>query len=234
MRPTSSPCAPAEGCSEQSSMPLTSAEHACCRRCHITSSVPCASSSGVCGCSLQETRAGARGPLVDLRVVFHGARPERVELRVDAEVPLRQPRKCRYASGSLTSGSSAARARATAPKSGARVDVGHVELRQRTLCVRRERSKMGGSRNLMPRGWDAHALMCSGAYLPRRPPLVVPRGLFRGAGGAAGPSGLPSSLFSLSQSPPPTRPLPAPPIDARSGFTLRCFTPPTDRRPRPS
>src|SRR5687767_2894397 len=32
-----------------------------------------------------------RGPLVDFGVVFHRARPERIKLRVDAEVPLREP-----------------------------------------------------------------------------------------------------------------------------------------------
>src|SRR5262249_27715730 len=71
----------------------------------------------------------ARRPLVDLRVVFHRARPERVKLRVDAEVPLREPEEVaiRLRLAHLWQpGRVAPRERSVGR---ARIDVGGVELR---------------------------------------------------------------------------------------------------------
>ena len=69
-------------------MPHISAEHAA-RGGTSARARPARARPGVSGCSRAKP-GQARRPLVDLRVVLHRARPERIELRVDAEVPLRE------------------------------------------------------------------------------------------------------------------------------------------------
>ena len=90
IRPVSSPCEPAAGCSVTAGRPATSAR-ICCSS-HISSSAPCAPSSSWCGWRL--ANPGSRDDaLVDPRVVLHRARAERVEARVDAEVPVGEVRE---------------------------------------------------------------------------------------------------------------------------------------------
>lgn len=167
--------------------------------------------------------------------------------------------KCRNASGSLTSGNAAGVLRASEPKSllasASGTSSGAIEPPKRFAAPR---SKMGGSRNLVPRGcvrvmsfsWGlerrapqaTRSSKCKIRRLgakdaARRPaaPTVEPRFEAKGAEGnpkpqllnqgEAGSSGLPFSVFSPSHSPPPTSAAPLPPIELRSGLTLRCFTP---------
>ncbi len=59
---------------------------------YITWSAPCASSSGVKGCSSRELAPHCHR-IVDARVVLHRARAERIEAQVDAERPLRELRE---------------------------------------------------------------------------------------------------------------------------------------------
>ena len=88
MIPVSSPCAPAEGWSEQPSIPLTS-QSICGELPH---DLERALRQRVGRHRVEPEEAGdPRRPLVDLGVVLHRARPERIELRVDAEIPLREP-----------------------------------------------------------------------------------------------------------------------------------------------
>ena len=84
---SSSPWAPAAGCSDTRSMPHTSASPRSSR--YMSSSAPCSMLSGAYGCRRAKPRQ-ARGPLVDLGVVLHGARAERVDAEVDGEVLLAQ------------------------------------------------------------------------------------------------------------------------------------------------
>ena len=115
--PVSSPCAPAAGCSETASIPLTSASIR--SSSHISASAPCASSSGDSGWTSAKP-GSARRPLVDDRVVLHRARAERVEVRRDAEVPLRQPREVAHHLGSLTSGKPSIGPRTSSARSAGR------------------------------------------------------------------------------------------------------------------
>ena len=85
--PVSSPWAPAAGCSETAGKPPISPS--CCCSVHISSSVPCARASGASGCSVGEA-GQARRPLVDLGVVLHRARAQRVEAAVDRVVEVRE------------------------------------------------------------------------------------------------------------------------------------------------
>ena len=88
--PASSPCAPASGASDASSMPVISASMRC-RPC-MTASAPCASSAGCSGCASREAGHGGDG-VVDLRVELHRAGAERVHVRVDRPVELREARE---------------------------------------------------------------------------------------------------------------------------------------------
>ena len=63
---------------------------ACARSANISSSAPCDGRLGRARMQAGEARQ-ARRPLVDLRVVLHRARAERIERDVDAVVPARQP-----------------------------------------------------------------------------------------------------------------------------------------------
>ena len=90
IRPVSSPCDPAAGCSVTAGSPATSAR-ICCSS-HISSSAPCAPSSSWCGCRCAKP-GQPRGALVDARVVLHRAGAERVEAGVDAEVAVGQVRE---------------------------------------------------------------------------------------------------------------------------------------------
>ena len=87
--PASSPCAPASGASDASSMPVISASMRC--RPYMTASAPCTSSAGCIGWA--SAKPGMRGDgVVDLRVELHRAGAERVHVRVDRPVELREPR----------------------------------------------------------------------------------------------------------------------------------------------
>ena len=90
IRPVSSPCEPAAGCSVTAGRPATSAR-ICCSS-HISSSAPWAPSSSWCGCRCAKP-GSARGALVDARVVLHRARAERVEAGVDPEVAVGEVRE---------------------------------------------------------------------------------------------------------------------------------------------
>ncbi len=87
MIPVSSPWAPAAGWSVTASMPLISARSA--SSSNRSSSVPWAIGVGRHRVEVREP-GQARGPLVELRVVLHRARAERVEPRVDRVVELAQ------------------------------------------------------------------------------------------------------------------------------------------------
>ncbi len=78
----------------------------------------------------RKTREPGR-PLVDLRVVFHRARPERIKLRVDRKVPLREPNEVPKGLGLAHFGERSRRFAGELAEDRGRVDRGNVEQRER-------------------------------------------------------------------------------------------------------
>src|SRR5260221_13270545 len=73
-------------------------------------------------------------PLVHLRVVLHGARPERIKLRVDAEVPLAQPHEVTNRFGLADLGQRRGRSARETRQGITRVYVRHVERAERNTA----------------------------------------------------------------------------------------------------
>ena len=88
--PANSPCAPAIGLSATPCMPVTSFSISCSSYMQARNPWPCA--SGASGWRARNC-GSMRVLIAGLGVVLHRARAERIEVRVDGEVQLRQPRE---------------------------------------------------------------------------------------------------------------------------------------------